>query len=283
MAHPAWTPKLRSTWLFSRRCRIIPGCLWYSARSGLLWSAPSIVAKATTDISALRLLSCSSSLLLIRHTIRKLSPLLRFGAPWNSFATPWTISAMWFTKVVMLVCSTSVDKLKLFTLATPITQSTCAPGTMASTRAVCSFACRLWAMMLQPAWPKPITSSVPSLMMVFSRMTVSMMVWPSCWPWKTFKVTRSFRYDLIFSRFLLLSRALARSSARNSSSDILMAAMGLSRMVSTRCIMFSSGWTTKLFASWENRTDPINSRQSTKKVVHRPSQDSSCTNFLRSK
>mmetsp|Transcript_9628 Transcript_9628/g.26151 ORF Transcript_9628/g.26151 Transcript_9628/m.26151 type:complete len:231 (-) Transcript_9628:54-746(-) len=199
-----------------------------------------------------------------RQMTRKLSPLFLFGAPWNSSQTPWTISAIWLQKALILACSTSVVTLKSRTRTTPMMVFTTVPGIIALMPTPVRF--MLWAMMFAPASPKPSASNDPSLMMVFSRITVS-----NGSPLAAshmLHVTRSWRkrFPRSTSRFI---KAFAISSAWNSSSAIFIAMSGLSRIASTRWTIFSTGLRTRLLASCANIIEPTMRRTMTNKVTRR--------------
>mmetsp|Transcript_29289 Transcript_29289/g.86954 ORF Transcript_29289/g.86954 Transcript_29289/m.86954 type:complete len:273 (+) Transcript_29289:789-1607(+) len=255
MAQPACSPKLRLTRQSEPRRYCRPGCLRYCAMSGERCREPRMREKARMDSPAKRLL-LSFSLSSTRQMTRNMSPLFLFGAPLHSLMTPWTISAIWFTKVMIFAWSTSVATLKSRTRATPMTHSTRVPGIMAFTPAE-SPPFMLCPMMLAPASPKPSTSKEPSLMMVFSRMTVSI---GALLPEHVSQVTRSLSSRRRRSLLALASLALACSSALNSASAIFMATSGLSRIASTRFIMLSTGLRRREFASLENESEAARSR-----------------------
>mmetsp|Transcript_77459 Transcript_77459/g.237078 ORF Transcript_77459/g.237078 Transcript_77459/m.237078 type:complete len:248 (-) Transcript_77459:1549-2292(-) len=192
-----------------------------------------------------------------RQMTRNDSPLFLLGAPKYSFTTPWTISAIWFTKVMILDCSTSVAVLKSRIRTTPMMHSTRRPGIMASTPAL-SPPRMLWPMMFAPASPNPSASKEPNLMMVFSRITVSigsLVAVVQTWPLATCPIM-----CLTNSFFALAFLALANSSFLNSSSAIFMAISGLSRMASTRSIMRSTGCTMRRLASLVKARDTMISK-----------------------
>mmetsp|Transcript_95234 Transcript_95234/g.213291 ORF Transcript_95234/g.213291 Transcript_95234/m.213291 type:complete len:272 (-) Transcript_95234:1327-2142(-) len=182
--------------------------------------------------------------------IRKVSPLLRLAAPWNSSTTPCTISAMRLTKVITLAWSTSVAIEKSLILVAPMMHSTRVPSTMASTQAL-STPCMLCSMILLPASPKPRANKDPSLMMVFSKMTVSMSS-PSDSRAVHVSISQTaFNQCLACFRCCRLCAVIVflTSSILSSSSATFMAKRGFSRMVSTFAIMVSTGYNTKLLAS----------------------------------
>mmetsp|Transcript_33666 Transcript_33666/g.85068 ORF Transcript_33666/g.85068 Transcript_33666/m.85068 type:complete len:217 (-) Transcript_33666:1253-1903(-) len=185
----------------------------------------------------------------MRHMMRKDSPLFLLGAPRNSWTTPWTISAIWFTNVMILDCRTSVAVLKSRTLATPMMQSTRVPGIIAFTPEL-SPLFMLWPMMLAPASPKPRARSDPSLMIVFSKITVSIGAFEPVL--QKVHVAICCTAFLIRSFWALFFLALMISSALNSSSAILIATKGSSRIASTRLIILSTGLTMSRLASFEN-------------------------------
>mmetsp|Transcript_152053 Transcript_152053/g.276508 ORF Transcript_152053/g.276508 Transcript_152053/m.276508 type:complete len:231 (-) Transcript_152053:1696-2388(-) len=187
---------------------------------------------------------------------KNMSPLFLLAAPWNSSTTPWTISAIWLTKVITLPLSTSVAVLKSRMRAQPMMHSTRVPSTMAVTIAL-STPCMLCSIMFAPASPKPNARRDPILMMVFSRITVSIG-----------SETTLLDVHMIVSLAIchlfcscILSFCFLTSSCRNSSSDIFMAINGLSRIFSTLEIIISTGFRTSLSASFEKKSD---ARQRTK-------------------
>mmetsp|Transcript_5556 Transcript_5556/g.14121 ORF Transcript_5556/g.14121 Transcript_5556/m.14121 type:complete len:238 (+) Transcript_5556:884-1597(+) len=234
--------------------------------------------KATTESPASRS-GLSFALSSTRQMTRNMSPLFLFGAPRHSLTTPCTISAIWLTKVMILACSTSVATLKSRTRATPMMHSTRVPGIMASTPALAP-PFMLCPIMLAPASPKPSASREPSLMMVFSRMTVSM---GALLPAHSSQDTRSFMKLEMRSLRALDSLALASSSALNSSSAIFMATSGLSRMASTFWIMSSTGCSTRRLASLEKKRAAVQREMQTKRVVSSENIASDFRKGLRSK
>mmetsp|Transcript_67401 Transcript_67401/g.158000 ORF Transcript_67401/g.158000 Transcript_67401/m.158000 type:complete len:232 (-) Transcript_67401:1563-2258(-) len=192
---------------------------------------------------------------------RKESPVFLFGAPWNSLQTPWTISAIWLENIMTLAWRTSVAVLKSRTRRMPTIHSHLRPGTMAFTPAE-SEPLMFLPMMSAPASPKPRASKDPSLMMVFSRITVSM---------TSGREAHSLEASIAillsgFCLFLIILSFLI-SSALNSSSAIFMASKGLSRMASIRSIIFSTGRSTSRFASLVNISDAVTRRTMTKNVT----------------
>mmetsp|Transcript_10559 Transcript_10559/g.21995 ORF Transcript_10559/g.21995 Transcript_10559/m.21995 type:complete len:242 (+) Transcript_10559:855-1580(+) len=197
---------------------------------------------------------------------RNVSPVFLFGAPWNSLQTPCTISAIWLENIITFACSTSVAVLKSRTRITPTMHSHLRPGTMALTPAE-SEPLMFLPMMSAPASPKPSASRLPNLMMVFSRITVSntSLRFP---PLQHREISIQIRFQGF--RFCLCSLSFAISSALNSSSAIFMAKSGLSRMASILLIIFSTGRSTRRFASLVNIREAVMSRIITKNVLLRP-------------
>mmetsp|Transcript_95904 Transcript_95904/g.254775 ORF Transcript_95904/g.254775 Transcript_95904/m.254775 type:complete len:342 (-) Transcript_95904:590-1615(-) len=206
-----------------------------------------------------------------RQTMRKESPMFLFGAPWKSSTQPCTISPTWFTKTMTFSFSTSVAFVKLRMLQKPMMASTFCPGTIASTPA-------LWLpfmfcpMISAPASPKPSASSPPSLMMVFSRMTVSMgsLIF---FAWHV--LYNNFRKELILAscsrRF-----TLSISSRLYSRSPSFMASSGLSLMVCILAIMRSIGLSNNWLAlTWKDHT-PMPTAKQMKMVWSMLSPASSC-------
>mmetsp|Transcript_95233 Transcript_95233/g.213285 ORF Transcript_95233/g.213285 Transcript_95233/m.213285 type:complete len:277 (-) Transcript_95233:1339-2169(-) len=276
MAQPACRARLKFTRQSVPKRFCIAGCRRYSANKGDWWRQPRMVVKATTDISAMRALrgcgSASSLMSSKRQMTRKLSPLFLFGAPWNSSAMPCTISAIWLQNVLIFACSTSVVMLKSRTRTTPMMVLTAVPGIIALMPTPVRR--MLWAMMLAPASPNPRASNDPSLMMVFSRITVSKGSSPPAL--HMLQKTRSWmkRFPRSKSRF---RRAFATSSALNSSSAIFMATSGLSRMASTLATIFSTGRRMRVLASCANIIDPRIRSTITKSVTRRLYLASVCT------
>mmetsp|Transcript_118194 Transcript_118194/g.381483 ORF Transcript_118194/g.381483 Transcript_118194/m.381483 type:complete len:224 (+) Transcript_118194:828-1499(+) len=220
-----------------------------------------VKAKMAMSASLLTRSPCTSEVLQI---MRNMSPLFLFAAPWNSSTTPCTISAMRLTKVMTRPWSTSVAVLKSRIRTAPMMHSTGVPSTMALTLAV-STPCMFCAMMLAPASPKPSASRDPSLTMVFSRITVSMI---SVVDSLGLQVIRSYSHWDFFCS-CLRTLALCISSALNSSSATFMAISGSLRNMSTFEIMFSTGLSTSLFASFEKNRDAEVSDRHTKTVMRR--------------
>mmetsp|Transcript_40845 Transcript_40845/g.116550 ORF Transcript_40845/g.116550 Transcript_40845/m.116550 type:complete len:224 (+) Transcript_40845:310-981(+) len=194
------------------------------------------------------------------------SPFCLLAAPWNSSTTPCTISAILFTNVMTFACRTSVAVLKSRMRQAPMTHSTLSPSIMASTFAL-STPCMLCMMMFAPASPNPSASRDPSLMIVLSRMTVSMtssapdglarqaMASQTCWS--------PFFFMFFVFRFC---RALVISSMRNSWSATFIARRGFWRMVSTLSTMLSRCFSTRRCASLEMKYEATASAVHTKTV-----------------
>mmetsp|Transcript_15315 Transcript_15315/g.44279 ORF Transcript_15315/g.44279 Transcript_15315/m.44279 type:complete len:257 (+) Transcript_15315:1061-1831(+) len=170
-------------------------------------------------------------------------------------------------------CNTSVATLKLRTLTTPMMHSTRMPAIIASTPAV-SPPFMFVPMMLAPASPKPSASNEPSLMIVFSRMTVSIGAEAAV---QKVQVATSNKAVLILSRCALARRAFATSSALNSSSAICMAIKGLSRIDSTRWIIRSTGCTMSWLASLLNISDTPTRSTKIQNVMMMLNAASACT------
>mmetsp|Transcript_60755 Transcript_60755/g.172693 ORF Transcript_60755/g.172693 Transcript_60755/m.172693 type:complete len:304 (+) Transcript_60755:919-1830(+) len=278
IAQPWWSPKLRFTRQFfpSRCCRA--GFPRYSATTGDRCTAPRIRVKASIAMSA-SLQTFSSSHSDVRQITRNLSPQFLLAAPWNSSTTPCTISAIWFTKVMMLSCSTSVAILKFLMRVAPMMHSTRVPSTIASTLAL-SNTFMLCAMMLAPASPNPKANKDPSLMIVFSRITVSMISPVASLALHVMMLTSFWN---LFSSCFFLAFALCISSNLNSSSATFIATRGFLRNVSTFEIMFSTGCKTSLFASLEKNSEAEVSEIQITRVMRRENWLSICTNGRRSK
>mmetsp|Transcript_95540 Transcript_95540/g.247409 ORF Transcript_95540/g.247409 Transcript_95540/m.247409 type:complete len:229 (+) Transcript_95540:1214-1900(+) len=212
-------------------------------------TAPRILVNASIDMSANLLNFAASMSTSFLQIMRKKSPLFLLAYPWNSSTTPCTISAIWFTKVITFACSTSVAVLKSRMRAAPIMHSTRFPSIMASTQAL-STPCMLCSMIWAPACPNPRARRDPSLMIVFSRITVSISSGVLCLLLHRRISFTAFDMEAFASNFLVFARFI--SSILNSSSATFIAESGLSRMVSTFAIMFSTGVKTNRFASFEN-------------------------------
>mmetsp|Transcript_24345 Transcript_24345/g.56552 ORF Transcript_24345/g.56552 Transcript_24345/m.56552 type:complete len:213 (-) Transcript_24345:1823-2461(-) len=211
----------------------------------------------------------------------KVSPLFLLAAPWNSLTTPWTTSAIWFTNVITFACNTSVAVLKSLILATATMHSTRSPGIIASTTAVLELP-MLCPMMLAPASPKPNAKRDPNLIMVFSRITVSM----ASFFWFDLQKRTSVKPLIIClpcARVSFLARAFSRSSTLNSSSAIFMATRGSSAISSTRLIIASTGLSTRALASLENVREATHSTMHTNNVMSMPNIASSLVNGRKSK
>mmetsp|Transcript_105370 Transcript_105370/g.304806 ORF Transcript_105370/g.304806 Transcript_105370/m.304806 type:complete len:276 (-) Transcript_105370:1619-2446(-) len=249
-----------------------PGCPRYVAISDDLWRPASILVHATMDIPAVFLISLSPHSGSNRQMTMNVSPEFLFGDPEYKFATPCTISAIWFTKVMILDWSTSVATLKSRMRTTPTMQSTRVPGIMALTPAL-SPPCMLWPMMFAPASPKPSANSEPNLMIVFSKMTVSigsltlLKFSEALW--------QNFRNGPMASNF---SRNFAASisSRRYSISPSFMASKGLSLMVSIFAIILSIGFKSSLFALLEKDIAPMPTAKHMNIVCKMLSQAPSC-------
>mmetsp|Transcript_19552 Transcript_19552/g.36038 ORF Transcript_19552/g.36038 Transcript_19552/m.36038 type:complete len:222 (-) Transcript_19552:472-1137(-) len=211
-------------------------------------------------MSAILVASSSSTWWQNRQIRRNVSPLFLLAAPANSSMTPWTISAIWLTKVITLPCNTSVAMPKLMILVFPRMQLILMPSTIAFTPAEFEM---LWLTMFAPASPKPNAKSVPSLMIVLSKITVSRISAFSCEWQKT-------RFRTIFisrSLFILANFILFISSTLNSLSAILMAINGLSLIMLTFAIMVSTGSSTSVVASFEKNTEATHNTTQTTKVI----------------
>mmetsp|Transcript_80543 Transcript_80543/g.228169 ORF Transcript_80543/g.228169 Transcript_80543/m.228169 type:complete len:274 (+) Transcript_80543:943-1764(+) len=221
-----------------------------------------------------------------RQMRRKVSPLFLFADPWHSSAMPWMISATWFTNVMTLDWSTSVATLKFWILAWPMTHSTRWPGSITFTPAV--EPSMFFRMISAPASPNPSTRSEPSLMIVFSRTTVSMGSWLSL-PWHAMKFfICDRRFALSISKKLKRPRGATPSaislflaaftSLANFSSAILAALSGLMRMASTFAIMASTGYSTSWLTSLWNIIAAPHSTTQMKAVIPRLEAASTRTN-----
>mmetsp|Transcript_83810 Transcript_83810/g.260462 ORF Transcript_83810/g.260462 Transcript_83810/m.260462 type:complete len:229 (-) Transcript_83810:927-1613(-) len=224
------------------------------------------------------LLTLPSSLSEVLQIVRKESPVFLFAAPLNSSTTPCTISATWFTNPMTSAWSTSVAMLKSRMRVEPMMHSTRLPSTMTTTLAL-SAPRKLCAMMSAPASPKPSASSDPSLIMVFSRTTVSMISLP---------VSLALHRSLSCTTLSLLSFSFFClcffiSSSLYSSSATRIAARGSLRNWSTLAIMFSTGFNTSLFASFEKKRDTDVSMRQTQSVVSREFRLSVCVKLRTSK
>mmetsp|Transcript_97145 Transcript_97145/g.270311 ORF Transcript_97145/g.270311 Transcript_97145/m.270311 type:complete len:202 (-) Transcript_97145:1930-2535(-) len=178
-----------------------------------------------------------------RQTMRKASPMFLLGAPWKSSTQPCTISPTWLTKTMTFSFKTSVASVKLRMLQKPMMASTLCPGTIASTPALCP-PFMFCPMISAPASPKPKASRPPSLMMVFSRMTVSMGS-------RTFFRLQP-RYTSFWNLVILASCSLrlafSISSRLYSKSPSFIASNGLSLMASILATMRSMGFRSNWFA-----------------------------------
>mmetsp|Transcript_66300 Transcript_66300/g.185387 ORF Transcript_66300/g.185387 Transcript_66300/m.185387 type:complete len:232 (+) Transcript_66300:656-1351(+) len=213
---------------------------------------------------AIWVISLSVHSVSILQTTMKVSPPFLFGDPQYWCATPWTISAIWFTNVMILDCSTSVAVLKSRMRMTPMMQSTLVPGIIASTPAL-SPPRMLWPMMFAPASPKPSANKDPNLMIVFSNITVSK--GPLVSALHICPVHTWLARCRSTSFLALARRARATSSFLNSSSAIRIAFKGLSRISSTRSIILSTGWTMRRFASLAKTREATMRRMSTVPVL----------------
>mmetsp|Transcript_70910 Transcript_70910/g.217332 ORF Transcript_70910/g.217332 Transcript_70910/m.217332 type:complete len:222 (-) Transcript_70910:1125-1790(-) len=206
--------------------------------------------KETTLMSPIFVRSSGPKSSRILHTIRKASPMFRLAAPCHVSTMLWTISATWFTKTITLSCSTSVVSMKLRMLQKPNTASTLLPGIMAFTVALSSS--MFLPMISDPASPKPSASSLPSLMMAFSRIFVSS-VWTLSSVWR--RQQQPARQRASQPR-LAAGRTSSSCFSRYESSPSFMAYRGLARIFSTLLIMRSIGCSTRTLASWLNTIAP---------------------------
>mmetsp|Transcript_98920 Transcript_98920/g.185840 ORF Transcript_98920/g.185840 Transcript_98920/m.185840 type:complete len:203 (-) Transcript_98920:85-693(-) len=190
---------------------------------------------------------------------RKVSPLFLFAAPPNSSMTPWTISAIWLTKVITLPCSTSVAVLKFSILVFPRMQSIFVPSIIAFTPAEFEM---LWLTIFAPASPKPNAKRVPSLMIVLSKIAVSITS-----ELDSRQKIMFFTNVRIRSLSILACFALLISSSLNSLSAIFKAINGFSLIMFTFAIMVSTGSSTSSLASFENNTEATHSTKQTKHVT----------------
>mmetsp|Transcript_12504 Transcript_12504/g.31540 ORF Transcript_12504/g.31540 Transcript_12504/m.31540 type:complete len:212 (+) Transcript_12504:75-710(+) len=177
-----------------------------------------------------------------------------------------------------------------------MTQSTHTPGIMAFTPALSSVL-MFPLTMFTPACPKPSAKSVPSLMMVFSRIAVSAAasswfelsaVWrQSATAWYAFVIVslhvlgRTTISALSVLRRLCL--CLLASSTSKTASAILMACRGSSRILFTFAIIRSIGFSTRLLASAEKATEARERTMHTKIVVKIPKTASCFTKGRMSK
>mmetsp|Transcript_148342 Transcript_148342/g.458530 ORF Transcript_148342/g.458530 Transcript_148342/m.458530 type:complete len:246 (+) Transcript_148342:222-959(+) len=210
----------------------------------------------------------ASSWCVLLHMMRKVSPLFLFGAPWNSSTTPCTISAMRLTNVITWACSTSVAMEKSRIRREPMMHSTRMPSTMALTQAL-STPSMLCSMIFTPASPNPSASNEPSVMMVFSRITVSISSSGSSWVAQSSVSYSALHQPFASMNMLLLSSddfcwiiASLQSCSWVASSATFMAMSGFARMVSTLAIMFSTGYSTRWLASLEkSREAKVSAKQ----------------------
>mmetsp|Transcript_57835 Transcript_57835/g.105531 ORF Transcript_57835/g.105531 Transcript_57835/m.105531 type:complete len:237 (+) Transcript_57835:66-776(+) len=219
--------------------------------------------KASIDMSA-SFAMCAFLRLAVVQTSRKESPLFLFGAPEYSSMIPCTISDTWFTNFMMLFWSASVNTPKSLIDARPMIQSTGVPSTIPFTELWLSLP-MLREVMLAPASPKPKASRVPSLIMVFSRIRVSIGLSGTFAPWQRINRLK------LFQRFLDLDCSLdfCLSSALKASSANLVAIKGLMRIICTFNIMPSSGLRMRLFASEEIIIEAMASTQQMKATIIR--------------
>mmetsp|Transcript_26176 Transcript_26176/g.78260 ORF Transcript_26176/g.78260 Transcript_26176/m.78260 type:complete len:258 (+) Transcript_26176:193-966(+) len=113
-----------------------------------------------------------------RQLTRKCAPMFLFGLPQNSLALECTRKAMLLTKTVMCSFRTSVVCVKFCIAQQQKMPWTGFPGCMALS-VVFGPPFMLCTMISDPASPKPRASNEPILIIVCSRMTVSMASWTS--------------------------------------------------------------------------------------------------------
>mmetsp|Transcript_2480 Transcript_2480/g.5671 ORF Transcript_2480/g.5671 Transcript_2480/m.5671 type:complete len:220 (-) Transcript_2480:529-1188(-) len=172
-----------------------------------------------------------------RHTSKNASPIFLFAAPKYSSTIPCTISAIWLTKTMTLSWRIWVQSAKSWISQYPKIQSTMRPGIMALTPAV-SLPFIFSPIISAPASPNPKARRPPILMMVFSRITVSM---GSCF----FLLFQNFVHHLSSCSF---SRRRAACSSLYAPSPSLMAAMGESRITNSFLLIRSIGFRTRSLA-----------------------------------
>mmetsp|Transcript_108712 Transcript_108712/g.306363 ORF Transcript_108712/g.306363 Transcript_108712/m.306363 type:complete len:280 (+) Transcript_108712:844-1683(+) len=205
-----------------------------------------------------------------RQTSKKESPMFLFGAPWYSSTQPCTISPTWFTKTITFSFNTSVACMKFLMQQKPMMASTFEPGTIAFTPALAP-PFMFWPMISAPASPKPSARRPPSLIIVFSKMTVSIGSFIFfCWHF--------LKYIMSFPDFASCSRrfAFSISSRRYSRSPKFMASKGLSLIASIFAIMRSMGFSSSVLASLENVMAPMPTTKQMKIVCNMLRPASSC-------
>jgi hypothetical protein len=93
-----------------------------------------------------------------------------FAAPWYRSTTPWTISPISLTKSITPSCKTSVASVKRLISQKPKMAMHLWPGSRGSTSSPIRI---FYAIIFEPASPKPIARSPPILLRVFWRTSVS--------------------------------------------------------------------------------------------------------------
>mmetsp|Transcript_54176 Transcript_54176/g.167966 ORF Transcript_54176/g.167966 Transcript_54176/m.167966 type:complete len:245 (-) Transcript_54176:176-910(-) len=145
----------------------------------------------------------------------------------------------------------------------------------------------LWLTMSAPASPKPRASKEPSLMIVFSRMRVSMVSLPledgKFASTKRCQRSSHWLKNLLRLVFSLASRYLMTSSSSNSASAIFRAISGSFAIVFTFCTILSTGLSTRVLASLEKKSVLMQRTTQMKKVAISASMDSSRVKGLLSK
>mmetsp|Transcript_102382 Transcript_102382/g.256535 ORF Transcript_102382/g.256535 Transcript_102382/m.256535 type:complete len:236 (-) Transcript_102382:436-1143(-) len=217
--------------------------------------------KAITDKSAI-LGRNSISKWLSCQTSKNACPKFLLGAPKCKSTTLCTISATWFTKTMVCSFSTSVAMWKWRISQNPKIASTLEPGMLAMPWE--SSLSKFSAIMLTPASPKPNASKEPNLMIVFSSIFVSRVV---------FLRSRSFSRRCLLLAFLDLGRNSsmpARCPEAGSGPASLIAYKGSRRINSTLLIIRSIGCSTRLSTSLLKRSAPIAKTMTTSTVCRMP-------------
>mmetsp|Transcript_45974 Transcript_45974/g.104761 ORF Transcript_45974/g.104761 Transcript_45974/m.104761 type:complete len:256 (-) Transcript_45974:5-772(-) len=151
-------------------------------------------------------------------------------------------------------------------LQKPKMASTRLPGIMALTVALSSPI--FLPMISEPASPKPSASSLPSLMMAFSRIFVSRVCTLVALRCRRRQAPHESmqRFHLPFSPGADAISSSCACASLYVSSPSLMAKSGLSRILSTLLIIRSIGCSTSTFASWLKASAPISRMTQTKSV-----------------
>lgn len=176
-----------------------------------------------------------------------------FGAPENLSTTPWTSSAISFTKAITDSSKTSVVSINYLMVQNPKIATTLCPGTIGSTSPVWPI---LSEIILTPASPKPRATSAPTFTIVYSNIAVSSKCGfvPFSGSFLMHKPFQNSKSIHLFLFFLLISPNLSLVSASLSSLDA--ASSGFVAILYIFSIILKTGPIITVFASLVKREAP---------------------------